>query len=78
MIAFSVGSESVHSSMIDGEYVMKNRRCVTVDEEALKKEVRTVARRVMRDHRPAIDGQAEIYGPSVKRIHRRVMDTPWP
>ena len=55
----------VHSVMVDGDFVMRDRKILTVDEPALLEEAQAVTERVWRrmldanpDIRPAPDGQS--------------------
>lgn len=75
-LAYSVTSEAVRTVLVDGRVVMRDRRILTVDEEALKAEVAALAEHFRRVHRPAMDAAAARLRPCVHEVHRRATALP--
>lgn len=70
-MAYSVTSEAVTHSIIDGRIVMKDRTLTLVDEASLKGQVREAAERFRRDHWPAMQAGAARVAPYIRQMHDR-------
>lgn len=70
-LAYSVTSEAVTVSIVDGRIVMRDRKLTLVDEQALKDDVREAAERFRRDHWPAMQAGAARVSPHVRRMYER-------
>jgi len=57
-LAFSVTSEAVRTSIIGGRIVMRGRRILTFDEDAMRMRVRAAAERFRRERIPAMEAGA--------------------
>jgi 5-methylthioadenosine/S-adenosylhomocysteine deaminase len=70
-LAFSVGSEAVRTSIIDGRVVMRDRVLTTLDEAAVKAEVQELAERFRREWRPRMATGAGRVAPFVRAVYER-------
>jgi 5-methylthioadenosine/S-adenosylhomocysteine deaminase len=70
-LAFSVTSECVRTSIIDGCVVMCDRVIQSLDEAALKTEVAEAAERFRRDYFPAMQAGAARVEPYVRQVYER-------
>ncbi|MGE0094715.1 MAG: amidohydrolase family protein [Alphaproteobacteria bacterium] len=68
-MAYSVTSETVTTSIIDGRIVMRDRKLTLVDEGALKAQVQEAAERFRRDHWPALQAGAARVAPYIRQMH---------
>ena len=77
-LAFSITSEAVQTSIIDGRVVMRDRVITTLDEAALKAEVAEAAERFRRERLPAMHAGARRVEPYVRQVYERAtaMDVP--
>ena len=76
-LAFSVTSEAVKTSIVDGRVVMRDRKILTVDEDALRGEIREAGERYLRDCVPAMEAGARRLAPHLEAMHRRARETPF-
>jgi 5-methylthioadenosine/S-adenosylhomocysteine deaminase len=77
-LAYSVTSEAVTHSIVDGRVLMRDRVIIVLDEAAIKAEVMECAERFRRDHRPKMRAGAARLAPHIAAIYRRAMATPLP
>ena len=70
-LAFSVTSEAVRTVVVEGRIVMRDRAIETVDEDALRGEIREAAERYLRDWVPKMEIGAERLRPHFEKIYRR-------
>jgi 5-methylthioadenosine/S-adenosylhomocysteine deaminase len=70
-LAFSVGSEAVRTSIIDGRVVMRDRVVTTLDEAAIKAAVQELAERFRREWRPRMAAGAGRVAPFVRAVYER-------
>jgi 5-methylthioadenosine/S-adenosylhomocysteine deaminase len=68
-LAYSVNSEAIRHSIINGRVVMRDRRLTTVDEAAIKLEIREAAERFLRDHVSAMDQGSMPYRAGMRAMH---------
>ena len=70
-LAFSAGSEAVRTSVVNGQVVMRERKITTIDEDALREEIREAAERFRRDGVPAMaQGAARLFPHMAEMIRR--------
>ncbi|MDE0057607.1 MAG: amidohydrolase [Defluviicoccus sp.] len=74
-LAFSATSEAVRTSIVDGRVVMRDREILSVDEDALRGEIREAGERYLRDCVPAMEAGARRLAPSLEAIYRRAQAT---
>jgi 5-methylthioadenosine/S-adenosylhomocysteine deaminase len=70
-LAFSVTSECVTTSIIDGRVVMRDRTIALLDEDALKAEVAEAAERFRREYFPKMQAGAKRVEPYVRQVYAR-------
>ena len=70
-LAFSVTSEAVRTVVVEGRVVMRDRVIQTVDEDALRGEIREAAERYVRDWGPRMAAGAARLRPHFEEIYRR-------
>ena len=70
-LAFSVTSEAVRTVIIEGRVVMADRKIQTIDEDAIRGEIREAAERYVRDFVPAMEAGAKRLALCFEEIHRR-------
>lgn len=75
-LAFSATSEAVRTVIVAGKVVMDDRKILTLDEDALKAEIREAAERYLRDCVPAMEAGAKRLAPYFAEIHRRAQAIP--
>jgi len=75
-LAFSATSEAVRTSIVDGRIVMRDRKILSVDEDALRGEIREAAERYVRDCVPGMEKGARRLAPYLESIYRRAQDAP--
>lgn len=75
-LAFSATSEAVKTSIVDGRVVMLDRKILSVDEDALRDEIREASERYVRDCVPAMEAGARRLAPYLDAIYRRAQNTP--
>jgi len=77
-LAFSITSEAVQTSIIDGRVVMRDRVIATLDEAAIKAEVAEAAERFRRERLPAMHAGARRVERYVRQVYERAtaMDVP--
>ena len=77
-LAFSLTSEAVRTSVINGRVVMRDRRILTIDESALRAEARAAAERFRRERVPAMEEGARRLEPFVREMYYRSAAEPLP
>ncbi len=75
-LAFSATSEAVRTTIVAGRVVMRDRRILTLDEDALRAEIREAAERYLRDAVPAMEAGAARLAPCFAEIYRRAQAAP--
>lgn len=70
-LAFSVNSEAVRTVVIEGRVVMQDQVIRTIDEYALRGEIREAAERYLRDFVPEMKSGAARLRPHFEEIYRR-------
>ena len=75
---FSGSAESVCTSIINGQVMMRDRRLTGIDEDALKDEVREAAERFRDRHWPKMQAAARRFEPYVQEMYTEAMATPLP
>ena len=75
-LAFSATSEAVTTSIVDGRIVMRDRKILSVDESALRDEIREAAERYVRECVPAMEAGARRLAPYLEAIYRRAQNIP--
>ncbi len=75
-LAFSVTSEAVRTVVVGGRVVMRDRVIRTVDEDALRAEIRDAAERYVRDKVPEMEAGAKLLRPYFEEIYRRANSAP--
>ncbi len=70
-LAFATGSGAVRTSVINGRVVMRDRRIATIDEAALREEIRAAAERFWRDGVPPMRAGAARLEPYMLELVRR-------
>ena len=70
-LAFSVNSEAVRTVVVEGRVVMQDRVIRTIDEGALRGEIRESAERYLRDRVPQMKAGATRLRPHFEEIYRR-------
>jgi 5-methylthioadenosine/S-adenosylhomocysteine deaminase len=75
-LAYSVTSEAVRTSIIDGRVVMRDRRILTLDEDALRAEARAAAERFRRERVPAMQDGARRLEPYIREMYYRAAAEP--
>jgi 5-methylthioadenosine/S-adenosylhomocysteine deaminase len=73
-LAFSANAGAVRTSIVNGRLVMRERKILTVDEEALKVEIRECAERFWQDGVPGMWEGAERLRPYIEAIYRRAQE----
>lgn len=74
-LAFSVTSEAVTTSIVDGRVVMRDRNILSFDEAAMRRRVREAAERFRRDRMPAMRaGAARLEAPIREMYYRAAAD----
>jgi 5-methylthioadenosine/S-adenosylhomocysteine deaminase len=73
-LAYSVSSEVVRHSIINGRIVMRDRKVVSVNEDEIKLEVRESAERFLRDDVPRMRESASSYTPYMRALYRKAYD----
>ncbi|MGE3594168.1 MAG: amidohydrolase family protein [Dehalococcoidia bacterium] len=68
-LAYSVNSEAIVHSIINGKVVMRDRKLITIDEAAIKEEIREAAERFLRDHVRAMDEGSMPYRAGMRAMH---------
>lgn len=68
-IAFSASSEAVHTSIVGGRVVMRDRRLTRIDEEAIRAEIAEAAERFRREACPAMSRGAAVVRPYLEAMH---------
>lgn len=72
-LAFSVPSEAVHTVVIDGAVVMRDRKIVTIDEGQARQTVAEAAERWRRDVKPAAWAAADALFPAMTQMYDEAM-----
>lgn len=70
-LAFSVNSEAIVHSIINGKVVMRDRKLVTIDEAAIKGEIREAAEKFLHEHVRAMDEGSKPYRAGMRAMHLR-------
>lgn len=77
-LAYGVNSEAVRSVIVDGKLVMSERVLKTIDEPAVKAEIREEAERYLRDHVPQMEACARRFEPYFRAAHLRASPARFP
>jgi 5-methylthioadenosine/S-adenosylhomocysteine deaminase len=77
-LAFSTTSEAIHSSIIDGRLVMRDRRMCMVDEEELKLEIESASERIKAESDHNIVLNARKLWPYLSSAYGEIMKEPSP
>jgi 5-methylthioadenosine/S-adenosylhomocysteine deaminase len=77
-LAFSVSSEAVTHTIVDGRVLMRDRVITVLDEASIKAEVAECAERFRRDDLPKMRAGAARLAPYIAAIYRRAWATPLP
>jgi 5-methylthioadenosine/S-adenosylhomocysteine deaminase len=77
-LAYSVTSEAVTHTIVDGRVLMRDRVITVLDEAAIKAEVIDCAEHFRRDDMPRMRVGAQRLAPHIGAIYRRAMATPLP
>ncbi|MEA2779920.1 MAG: 5-methylthioadenosine/S-adenosylhomocysteine deaminase [Rhodospirillaceae bacterium] len=77
-LAFSVTSEAVTHTIVDGRILMRDRKITVLDEVAIKAEVSDCAERFRREDMPKMRAGAARLAPYIAEIYHRAMATPLP
>src|SRR5215468_2008343 len=72
-LVYTESGRGVDSVMIDGRMVMKKGHVTTIDEEALRQEVRSLMRHFLRDYDEVVSTRARAL-PYMKEAHRRMWE----
>lgn len=75
-LAFSANAGAVMTSIINGQLVMRDREILTVDEVAMKDEIRDAAERFWREDVPAMRAGAKRLHPYMEAMYRRGLEEP--
>jgi len=70
-LAFSVTSEAVRTVIVDGRVVMRDRRIMTFDEDAMRARVREAAERFRRERVPAMQAGAKRLAGYIREMYYR-------
>jgi len=70
-LAFSVTSEAVRTVVVDGRIVMRDRRILTFDEDAMRARVREAAERFRRERVPAMQAGAKRLEGYIREMYYR-------
>ena len=76
-LALSVNAEVIRHSIVNGKIVMRDRRIVTIDEAAIKEEVREAAEKFLREDVPAMREGAAPYLPYMRDMYLRAYRQPY-
>jgi 5-methylthioadenosine/S-adenosylhomocysteine deaminase len=68
-LAYSITSEAIRHSIVNGRIVMRDRKLTLIDEAAIKGEIREAAERFLRDHVSAMHEGAKPYLDGIRRMH---------
>jgi 5-methylthioadenosine/S-adenosylhomocysteine deaminase len=77
-LAFSATSEAVHTVIVQGRVVLKDRRLTLIDEDAIRAEIAEAAERFRRDSWPAMQAGAARVLPSIEQMVERARATELP
>ena len=75
-LAYSVNSEVIQHSIVNGKVVMRDRKIVTIDEAAIKEEVREAAEKFLHEEVPAMRKGAAPYLPYMREMYLKAYQTP--
>ncbi|HEX4507951.1 MAG TPA: cytosine deaminase, partial [Alphaproteobacteria bacterium] len=77
-LAFSVTSEAVHTVIVQGRVVLRDRRLTLIDEDAIRAEIAEAAERFRRDSWPTMQRGAAHVLPYIEQMVERAWATPLP
>jgi len=72
-LAFSVPSEAVHTVIVDGSVVMRDRKILTIDEAQVRGAIAEAAERWRRDVKPKAWAAADALFPAMTRMYDEAM-----
>ena len=76
-LALSVNSEVIRHAIVNGRIVMRDRRIVTIDEDAIKEEIRAAAEKFLREDVPAMRAGAAPYLPHMREMYLKAYRQPY-
>ncbi len=76
-LALSVNSEVIRHAIINGKTVMRDRKIVTIDEAAIKEEIREAAEKFLREDVPRMREGAAPYLPHMREMYLKAYRQPY-
>ncbi|MDA0261741.1 MAG: amidohydrolase family protein [Proteobacteria bacterium] len=75
-LAYSVNSEVIRHSIINGKVVMRDRKITTIDEAAIRAEIRETAEKFLHEEVPAMRKGTAPYLPYMREMYLKAYNTP--
>ena len=75
-LAYSVNSQVIRHSIINGQVVMRDRKFVKIDEDAIHEEIRETAEKFFYEEVPAMRKGAAPYLPYMREMYLKAYNTP--
>jgi 5-methylthioadenosine/S-adenosylhomocysteine deaminase len=75
-LAYSVNSEVIRHSIINGKVVMRDRKMTTIDEAEIHAEIRETAEKFLHEEVPAMRKGAAPYQPYMREMYLKAYNTP--